>query len=340
MAISAYVGIPGSGKSYEVVSNVIIPAFMTGRRIVTNIYGISDEKIREYCIKQKKSDASALGQVIFVENEQVKDALFFPYLKDSVISEDSFCKAGDLICIDETWRIWENDKIPEQHRSFIAEHRHFAGEKGVTCDLVVLNQSVTNLPRFIKDRVETTYCMSKLVALGLRSRYRVDIFSGIKLFNKYKTASYQCKYNKAIFPLYDSHVGGQGKELVVDKRQNVFRQGKLWFIIIGLLFLVVSSLYFLNLFFNGTSSGSPAQSEIPPDLPVQSVAVQPAPKPVISSRWRIAGKIEKGGEAWVILVNTQGQSRIEPLSQFNFSGVMMTGDIDGERVTTYSGAAK
>lgn len=119
MAISAYVGIPGSGKSYEVVSNVIIPAFMTGRRIVTNIYGISDEKIREYCIKQKKSDASALGQVIFVENEQVKDALFFPYLKDSVISADSFCKAGDLICIDETWRIWENDKIPEQHRSLL-----------------------------------------------------------------------------------------------------------------------------------------------------------------------------------------------------------------------------
>lgn len=341
MAISAYVGIPGSGKSYEVVSNVIIPAFLAGRRIVTNIYGITDEKIRDYCISKKKANSSALGKVIFVENEQVQDALFFPYLKDSGISEDSFCKAGDLICIDETWRIWESDKIPEQHRSFIAEHRHFASDNGITCDLVVLNQSVANLPRFIKDRVETTYRMSKLVALGLRNRYRVDIFSGIKLFNKYKTTSYQCKYNKAIFPLYDSHVGGQGKELVVDKRQNVFRQGKLWFIIIGLLLLVMSSLYFLHLFFNvNTSSIDERQPESVINKPVANSLLPTVAKPVISTQWRIAGKIEKGGEAWAILINSQGFSRIEPLSQFNFSGVMMTGEIDGERVTTYSGAVK
>ncbi|EGJ3415938.1 hypothetical protein IHC78_002873 [Salmonella enterica subsp. houtenae] len=36
MAISAYIGIPGSGKSYEAVCNVIIPAFTSGRRVVTN----------------------------------------------------------------------------------------------------------------------------------------------------------------------------------------------------------------------------------------------------------------------------------------------------------------
>ncbi|EPY8126602.1 zonular occludens toxin domain-containing protein, partial [Escherichia coli] len=31
MAISAYIGIPGSGKNYEAVCNVIIPAFTSGR---------------------------------------------------------------------------------------------------------------------------------------------------------------------------------------------------------------------------------------------------------------------------------------------------------------------
>ncbi len=40
MAISAYIGIPSSGKSYEAVCNVIIPAFTSGRRVVTNIYGL------------------------------------------------------------------------------------------------------------------------------------------------------------------------------------------------------------------------------------------------------------------------------------------------------------
>ncbi|OKX16986.1 hypothetical protein AWP89_00845, partial [Escherichia coli] len=48
MAISAYVGIPGSGKSYEVVSSVIIPACMSGRRVISNIYGFSAGGIYDF----------------------------------------------------------------------------------------------------------------------------------------------------------------------------------------------------------------------------------------------------------------------------------------------------
>ena len=43
MAISAYVGVPGSGKSYEVVKSVILPAIATGRRVVSNVYGLDKE---------------------------------------------------------------------------------------------------------------------------------------------------------------------------------------------------------------------------------------------------------------------------------------------------------
>ena len=45
MAILAYVGIPGSGKSYEVVSSVILEHFKKGRRIVSNIVGVTTVKI-------------------------------------------------------------------------------------------------------------------------------------------------------------------------------------------------------------------------------------------------------------------------------------------------------
>ncbi|HFE8018275.1 TPA: zonular occludens toxin domain-containing protein [Proteus mirabilis] len=197
MAISAYVGVPGSGKSYEVVSNVIIPAFMKGRRIVTNLYGISQDKINAYCLAHRKADADSLGEIVYVDNEQVMDDNFFPYMENDVLAENTFCRSGDLICLDEIWRIWENDKkIPKNHRSFIAEHRHFDGENGNTCDLVVLNQSVSGLPRFIKDRVESTFRMTKLTALGLRSRYRVDVYTGIKLFKSNKVSSYQCNYHE------------------------------------------------------------------------------------------------------------------------------------------------
>ncbi|MDM3836352.1 zonular occludens toxin domain-containing protein, partial [Proteus mirabilis] len=67
---------------------------------------------------------------------------------------------------------------------------HFDGENGNTCDLVVLNQSVSGLPRFIKDRVDSTFRMTKVTALGLRSRYRVDLYTGIKLFKSNKVRSY------------------------------------------------------------------------------------------------------------------------------------------------------
>ena len=45
----------------------------------------------------------------------------------------------------------------------------------------MINQDVAQIPRFIKDRIETTYRMQKHIALGLRNRYRVDVFQGIKL---------------------------------------------------------------------------------------------------------------------------------------------------------------
>lgn len=57
MAISAYVGIPGSGKSYEVVASVIIPACIAGRRIVSNIYGLATQSIYDYCVDIKKIDS-------------------------------------------------------------------------------------------------------------------------------------------------------------------------------------------------------------------------------------------------------------------------------------------
>ncbi|SQD10678.1 Zonula occludens toxin [Citrobacter freundii] len=193
MAISAYVGIPGSGKSYEVVASVIIPACIAGVALSVIFTALPRKVFMITALILKKADRESLGEILLVQNEDVQNENFFPYKTDSGIADDTFCRPGDLICIDEAWRIWENDKgIPANHRSFIAEHRHFADEKtGVTCDLVVMNQSVANLPRFIKDRVETTYRMSKHVALGLHNRYRVDVFTGIKLFKSNLTNSYQ-----------------------------------------------------------------------------------------------------------------------------------------------------
>ncbi|PRW39039.1 zonula occludens toxin domain protein [Escherichia coli] len=40
-----------------------------------------------------------------------------------------------------------------EKKSFIAEHRHFTHpETGISCDLVIVNQSLSNIARFLKTK--------------------------------------------------------------------------------------------------------------------------------------------------------------------------------------------
>lgn len=347
MPISAYVGSLGSGKSYEVVSGVIVPACASGRRVVTNIYGISEELVHKYCIKNLKKSADELGMIIYVKNDQIMEENFFPY-KDSK-PEDTFCQHGDLIIVDECWRIWESDKsINEKHRSFIAEHRHFnENEKGICCDLVVINQEVSGLPRFIKARLDTTFKMQKHIALGLKNRYRVDVFTGAKTFKNNRVTSYQKKYQPDIFPLYKSYEGGGGTELTVDNRASIL--GKKWiillpFILIAMFIFGVSYLYnFLHpeaqsekIKPDNSSIKTSSNSNESPNNIVGNVVSAPQ----ISSNWRISGKLNKNGLNYVILSNLDGRIKMVPATEFNYQGLQMMGLVDGEIVTFYSGGSK
>ncbi|WP_392564091.1 zonular occludens toxin domain-containing protein (plasmid) [Orbus wheelerorum] len=342
MAISAYVGVPGSGKSYEVVKSVLLPAYLSGRRIVTNIEGIKEEHFKEYALNTKKAKESDLGTIIQVCDSEVMKDNFFPFKTDDKAIETT-CRAGDLIAIDELWRIWGSDsKIPDNHRSFIAEHRHFTDEKtGISCDLIVINQSVANIPRFLKDRIETTYEMHKHKSLGLSSRYRVDVYNGTKLFKTNKTTSYQEKYQKAIFDLYKSYDGVGGQESTTDKRQNIFAKKSLLLLGIFILLMFIASAYFIYAFFKSKPNAQvPTVQNITLPNPNNAREITPASAPTApsySSTWRIAGEIKQNGKAWTILTSNQGAIRLEPSSQFRFSGLMKQGEFDGEIITRYSG---
>lgn len=77
MSITVYTGLLGSGKSYEAVKNVILPALLLGRRVVTNIAGLNQELCYEYLVKQGH-DRSKFGTVQVVTNERVLEPSFFP----------------------------------------------------------------------------------------------------------------------------------------------------------------------------------------------------------------------------------------------------------------------
>ena len=71
-------------------------------------------------------------------------------------------------------------------------------------------------------------------------------------------------------------------------------------------------------------------SESSNQLPIQIV-------PPLSTQWRITGELQKSGKSFVILADNQGNLRLEPRSSFNFTGRMLEGIIDNQRVNYYSG---
>ena len=371
MAISAYVGIPGSGKSYEVVLSVILENYIKGRRIVTNIEGISDDKVRDYCLTKKGAKEEDLGSLVKVTDEDCQRDDFFPY-KGSYGS--TICKAGDLICIDEVWRIFPTNEIKENHRSFIAEHRHFTHEiTGVCCDLVVINQSVSGIPRFIKDRIETTFVMSRLVALGFKKRYRVNVYVGVKCNKQGLVAQYQNKFNDEIFSLYKSFDGVNGKQTVIDDRQNFFKSGTFRLMMIFIILAFGYSYYSLKDFISPKKQESEQVQETEEvkeienkeEIKPNNTAVNKANesvnnddfggfgdiyhsmkakdelvrnnKELLSKNWRITGELVKDGRLFVVLIDRKNNLRLEPKSLFENEGRSLKGVIGGEVVSYYSG---
>lgn len=371
MAISAYVGIPGSGKSYEVVLSVILENYIKGRRIVTNIEGISDDKVRDYCLTKKNAKEEDLGSLVKVTDEDCQRDDFFPY-KGSYGS--TICKAGDLICIDEVWRIFPTNEIKENHRSFIAEHRHFTDEiTGVCCDLVVINQSVSGIPRFIKDRIETTFVMSRLVALGFKKRYRVNVYVGVKCNKQGLVAQYQNKFNDEIFKLYKSFDGVNGKQTVIDDRQNFFKSGTFRLMMIFIILAFGYSYYSLKDFISPKKQENEQVQEAEEvkeienkeDVKPNNTAINKVNestnnddfggfgdiyrsmkakdelvrnnKELLSKNWRITGELVKDGRLFVVLIDRKNNLRLEPRSLFENEGRSLKGVIGGEVVSYYSG---
>ncbi|KAA5727860.1 zonular occludens toxin domain-containing protein, partial [Klebsiella pneumoniae] len=83
MAIILYFGVPGSGKSYEVVNSRVIPALKEGRRVVTNIRGLDIKLIQNYIKKNdKKYDIKKLGELISVDHDLIQTPDFFPYFDE------------------------------------------------------------------------------------------------------------------------------------------------------------------------------------------------------------------------------------------------------------------
>jgi len=343
MSLNVYCGLQGSGKSYEVVSSVIVSAISNGRTVVTNVDGIDEAKISEYLQKKyPKSDPSKYGKIIHITNEVIKHPHFF---YDSEAPElETVVQRGDIVCIDEAWRFWGTDcgKVSPEHMQYFRMHRHYIHpETNLSSDIVLMTQDISGLHRSVKNVVEFAFKMKKFKAFGSSNRYRVDLYEGSKFTLKTRISYFIKKYDKNIFPLYQSYSGGVGVETSIDKRQNILASKTLWFYIAALIVIGCIAFTFVWKFFHpkpihpiSVNNPVSVQQVNPTTGQTQNIQIVN-----FSRTWRISGFVSTLTGDWVIISDQSGNIRLESPSLFNGAGLSQIGTIDGERVTHWTGSS-
>jgi zona occludens toxin len=228
MAISAYVGLPGHGKSYGVVENVIVPALKSKRIIFTNIPMKTEECQVQFGMTVTQFDTDDIKK-----NPNWWNEVFI---------------AGALFVLDEVPKLWpaglKANAIHENDRSFLAEHRHMVGDEGTSTEIVLVVQNLTMIAAFPRGLIESTFWVVKHVKMGSNKRFRVDVYSGVMAGQSPQLSKrereIQGKFKPEIYALYHSHTksknGIAGNETKSDNRNNMFKGAS---IKVGIISIIV-----------------------------------------------------------------------------------------------------
>jgi|1_EtaG_2_1085319.scaffolds.fasta_scaffold00001_550 zona occludens toxin len=357
MSIVGYSGLPGSGKSYGVVENVVIPALEAGRHIITNI----PLKLG------RLSDDYPQGKVTIFDNREAED--------DPTFFDLERHPAGVIWIIDEAWRFWKSGmkatNIPQCQKEFFTEHRHNVGPDGRTNEIVLVTQDLAQLCAFVRGLVEETYRAVKLTAIGQKNKYRVDVFMGAATGQKPGKPMRQLygSYKPEIYQYYKSHTRNKtdfaaGMEEKADDRANVLKHPLIKFGIPVAIAIMVFGVYQVIAYFSPeehTDSPTPTTEQSTPGTNQQPVTatqsartaretkavkaslegraphqvkheIEPGWLP-LSNRWRIVGEVN--GVYWI-----WGETGTRKIHSRNCAKFLKTGEpfcvIQGKLVTYYS----
>lgn len=333
MAITFFGGPPGSGKSYALVEQVIVPGVLAGRRVLTNVAGVDPDKVFRYCA-ERVDDPTKLGEVILFDGRTATQGGFFP--TETISDADTFVKGGDLIVFDE-WRLYwpRRGNLPSPElEPFLRWHRHLCDPRGVTCDVAIASQLATDVHQDFRGLIERSYKFKKLKAVGLSKAYAWDVFEGHLQPKGGAYAKGNGTYKDEITALYSSYAtDGKAMELQTDKRASIFK-GWLPYAIVGGVVGLGVSLWFISRFFatgGGLLEDAPSEAAaLPVARPMQAFP-QPTARP--SSNYRIVGHLSGDNGVRVIVQDRAGAIRMLPPDGFLFDGGRpVSGSVDGEAV--------
>lgn len=349
MAIEAYVGLPGHGKSYGVVQHVIIPSIKEGRHVVTNIPLQTDDLIADF--GGPGAQITQLPEDWF-EREDMSD----------------FIPAGSVAVLDELWRRWpaglKANNALLTDKALLAEHRHRVDGQGRSMRIVLVTQDLSQVASWVRILVEQTYKMTKLTAIGSTKKFRVDIYLGAptgqnipksrlirQTFGQYKKEIYRY-YSSAT----QSATGTVGDESKADRRGTIWRSPVIIFSIVGPLTLGPLLLWWLyGYFMSGFGLVEQLEPAVVDELTIDAGLVNPPPPALVatapqvvevqaappslsnSTIWRVAGFIEaskgKGAPSaiWPSESAYGGSSETQPKGDWLPDLVILQSDLFGLR---------
>ena len=266
MSIFAYVGLPGSGKSYSVVVNQVMAALNKGRAVVTNV-PLNRDAIRSRV---------RTGEIIDFPIETIAE---FPE------RVDDYAIPGCVLILDEVWRLWpagqKVDRVPEPFKSLLAEHRHRVDRHGNSMQVVLVTQDLSQIGAFARQLVEQTIYHTKLTTVGMSGKFRADIYQGAisgtnppagrrvrEVFGRYKKENFEL-YKSHTMAVDDSKLDAIN-ETSIDTRGNYLKRPVMIIGLIAVLAIPALAAPYLADIVSGEKSlagGASLSGSSPDDLP-------------------------------------------------------------------------
>ena len=325
MAIDAYVGKPGHGKSYGVVENVVLPSLKQGRHVITNIPLNIDLLISDF--------GGSIAQL--------------PDNWHEVLELSELVPNGSVLILDEIWRRWPKgqkaNQVTKSDMSLLAEHRHKVDDQGNSMRIVLVTQDLSQIAAWACLLIETTYRVKKIN----KKVFRVDAYEGSVTGDRPPKSKlirgtpgiFKAKVYKYYSSATQSQSGSVGDESTADKRRSILRSWGLWFLFLVLFFGLIFGINGVSSFFGSAANHD---KEEPSKVTSSPKATKPA-EPPVSNDWRLQGfihsnKPESGINSVAVISHKSGRLRYIPFNQCRY--VVGNQDVfclvDGFKVTTWS----
>lgn len=329
MAIHAYVGKPGHGKSYGVVEHVVIPSLKQDRHVVTNIPLSIDDLLAAYGgnITQLPSNWFELADL------------------------SEIIPPGSVAIIDECWRRWPAGQNTNHanfiDKSLLAEHRHRVDDKNNSMRVVLVTQDLAQISSWVRLLIETTFRIRKLS----KKTFKVDIYNGAVTGDSPSKSKFVRStagtFKTSVYSFYksatQSNSGAVGDESSADGRASILRSFGLWSTIVIFVLFVCLGIYGVKSFF---STGSPGVTKHDASVSAAKAPSKPA-EPPISTSWRLVGFVHPSrpdpsskavSEALALIADNNGNTRYISFSHCRYFPDFTEAYcvVDGFKITNWS----